>query len=163
MLEKFRRVSCQPASSANWIVHTNQFGPIGECRLHLYLRNHLWYTLHDLIAGHDLATLRHKLSYGLAVACSLQDEICNKRDALGIVELDTSCEPLASDARGKRDHKLVFLTRREVHESLRFSSRVSMTTSSAPEKGRNQALGRIVGERCANRAASRRPPSRQSA
>jgi hypothetical protein len=59
----------------------------------LHLVDHLEDAFHNLIAGQDLAAFGHECGNGLAVACSLQDEICYKRDTFGIVELDPSYEP----------------------------------------------------------------------
>src|SRR5262245_35430808 len=117
MLEKSRPVSCQLyCSLANWIVNTNEFAAIGERCFHLNIGDHFGYAFHNLIASQDLGPLGHELSDRPAVACPLHHEICDKGNAFGIIELDPSGEPLASDPCGKRDHKLVFFTRRKVHE-----------------------------------------------
>src|SRR6266436_518527 len=73
---------------ANWIVKANELGAIGERYFHLHLMDHFRDAFHDLIAGQDLAAFGHEFGNRLAVACSLHDGICYKRDAFGIVELD---------------------------------------------------------------------------
>src|SRR5262245_7364677 len=103
-------------SLANWVVKTNVFGAVGEGCFHLYLVDHFRDAFHDLIAGQDLAAFGPEFGNRLAVACSLHNEICYKRDTFGIVELDASCEPPPSDQRRERDHQLVSFARREIHE-----------------------------------------------
>src|SRR6266404_2704598 len=117
MLEGSRPVSCQP-SLRNWIVNAHELGAISERCFHLHLGDHFRYAFHDLITSQELTAVGHEFGNRLAVACSLEYEICYKRNALGIVELDASCEPLPSDNRRERDHQLVFFTRRQVHELL---------------------------------------------
>src|SRR5262249_35589117 len=87
------------SSLSNWIVKTNEFGSVGERCFYLHLVDHLRDTFHNLIAGQDLAAFGHKCCNGLAVACSLKDEICYKRDTFGIVELDPSYESCPSHLR----------------------------------------------------------------
>ena len=73
-------------------MNANEFGAIRERRFHLHLVDYFGDAFHDLIAGQDLAAFGHEFGDRLAVACSLQDEICNERDTLGIVELHASGE-----------------------------------------------------------------------
>src|SRR4029077_11728849 len=105
-------------SLANWIVNGHELGTVGKRRFYFDLRNHLSNAFYNLAAGHDLAAFRHEFRDRSAVARALENEIRYERDTFGIIELDASCEPTPSDQRCKRDHKLVFFARREVHELL---------------------------------------------
>src|SRR5258708_19955059 len=111
MLEKFRPVSCRSASfersSANRIVKANELGAIGKRRFHLHLMDHFRDAFHDPIATQDLAAFGHQFGDRLAVACSLEDEICNEGDTLGIVELDPSTEPASAAYPPTCDHHLL--------------------------------------------------------
>src|ERR1700751_5258117 len=94
------RYHVSPAS-ANWIVNAHEFGSIGESCFHLHLGNHLSDAFQHLLTAQHLAAFRHEVSNRLAIAGRLQDEIGYERNALGIVELDTSFNPLPSHNRGK--------------------------------------------------------------
>src|SRR5262249_8341135 len=91
-------------SLANWVVKRNEFGSIQKRRLDLHLVNHFRNPFHDLIACQDPGSFRGKLRNGSAVARSFQNEVRNQRDALGIVEFDTSGQAPASDHCRERDH-----------------------------------------------------------
>src|SRR5262245_57806256 len=128
------------ASLANWIVNGNELGAVGKRRFHLHLADHFADACHDLVAGQYFAACGHELGNGPAVACPLHDEVGYERDAFGIVELDASCEPSPIAKRRERDHQLVSLARRKIHEILQFKASFSMTTSSALGRGRSQVL-----------------------
>src|SRR5260370_27489801 len=103
MLEKFRPVSCRSASfersSANRIVKANELGAIGKRRFHLHLMDHFRDAFHDPIATQDLAAFGHQFGDRLAVACSLEDEICNEGDTLWILDLDPSSDAASAAYR----------------------------------------------------------------
>src|SRR5579864_8710000 len=150
------------SSLTNWIVNTNQFGAIGERCFHLHLGNHLGDAFHHLATAQHLAGFRHEVRNRLAITGRLQDKIGYERNALGIVELDTSLKPLPSYDCGKRDHQLVFLTRREVHKLLRSAASLNKTTFSVLGRVRSRALVRIAQENCARQASNQRTLSSQS-
>src|SRR5215470_10418216 len=149
--------------SANWSMNGDEFGAVGECRFHLHRVDHLRDAFHDLLAVQDLAALRHELGNRLAVARALRDEIRDQRDTLGVIELHAPHEPPSSNERRERDHELVLLTWREVHELLPLMAAVSTTTFSGPETDRVRSLGSFAREDCAKRALSRMLTPRQSA
>src|SRR5262245_54851830 len=127
-------------SLANWIVNGNELGAVGKRRFHLHLADHFADAFHDLIAGQHFAACGHELGNGPAVACPLHDDVGYERDAFGIVELDASGKPSASDKRRERDHQLVSFARREIHEILQFMAGFSRSTSSALGRGWIQVL-----------------------
>src|SRR5262244_433576 len=118
-------------SLANWIVNAYEFAVVGKRCFHLHLAEHFRDAVHDLIARQDFAALGHEFSDGLAVPCSLQDEICYQGNALGVVKLYASGKAPTSDYCSERDHQLVFFAWREVHKPLRSAAAFSMTTSLA--------------------------------
>src|SRR5215813_4834729 len=75
-------------SLPDWVVETNELAAVREGYFHLYLVDHFWDAFHDLIASQDPGAFCHQLGNRLPVACPLHDEIRDKRDTLGIVELE---------------------------------------------------------------------------
>src|SRR5262249_16242718 len=89
---------------------------------HLHFVNHFRYTFHDLVPSQQLATSRHELRNGLAVASSFEHKIRNQCYAFWIVELDAPGKPRPRNLRCNRDHQLVFFAWREVHGALQPKS-----------------------------------------
>src|SRR5579859_5418136 len=83
------RISPGIMALASWdrIVNGHQLGAIGEGRLDLDFRDHLWHPIHHVLTLQDGSAVPHELGDCLAVAGALKDRGSNKGDRLGIIEL----------------------------------------------------------------------------
>ena len=69
-------------------MNRDQFGAVGKGRLDLNVGNHFGNAVHDLVGAQHMCAGLHKFGDAAAISRALNDEIGDKRDRFGMVELD---------------------------------------------------------------------------
>jgi hypothetical protein len=110
--------------SVDRVVNSHELATVRKGRLDLNVDEHLWHAWQHLVAGQNASAGGHEVGDAAALACPLEHPGRDQSDRLGVVEVDATGEPVASDHTRDCEKELLCFCRREMHAApFEFAAR----------------------------------------